>query len=759
MNRFLRMTLMASLLASVVASRGGAAQVSLLPWRPVPLEVGTVVPPANPADWYSGGAWLDENTVAAGIKSSASVQIRSLDGAVQQELLNPDGPGDQSLAFGCAVHAVDGALLVMAARSPRDGGPVLHVFQRPGPTRDFQAVARVALPGTLTGLASRMRIWSESVSGGLSARQLVVTWSNGSIGHVTVLRPTGPLAWSIESFTFTLQSSLARIVGSIRGDTIALLHDPALEVVHLWRRSAEGAWGATGQWYISNAPYDNEFSYPVVMDSDNVLVGQPSHLSGIGRLAHLRFADGAWVEVGSILPEHPVPYGRWGDALGAFDDTLVITRRDHMDGLALLEVRRWRSDGTLGPGPDLIDAQGASNAFSDDLAKIAFTPDGDIVAESEMAPFGGTTQWKPWNFILMADGLDLDRDSTPDLAALEAGSAPDCNGNWVPDAADLALGLESDANGDGTPDACEVDCDGDGVGDFQQVVSRGGDCNRNHVLDTCELASGAADADGDGLPDDCGADCNRNGISDAAELAMGLVEDCDGNGVPDSCDRYQPFELGAPFEDGLEGWTAAIWFTVEPGREVIDAVDFERADSGLPPFIAIVQDRGGLGYASQVEDSDVLLVEVPFVLDQSPAPEELGGPIQRLAFRPIDLSGTVAYWVVVSNVQRRSIAPQFSLVPGSCRMRSYGFPPTVAGARTSVLGVYSSTTAAAIWPVPARCHDPADLNRDGRVNGADLGMLLSGWNSTASLLDLDGNGIVAGADLGMLLEAWGVGEK
>jgi len=48
----------------------------------------------------------------------------------------------------------------------------------------------------------------------------------------------------------------------------------------------------------------------------------------------------------------------------------------------------------------------------------------------------------------------------------------------------------------------------------------------------------------------------------------------------------------------------------------------------------------------------------------------------------------------------------------------------------------------------------ADLNGDGSVTGADLGILLGDWGqSTAS--DIDGNGVVDGADLGRLLGAWG----
>jgi len=47
-----------------------------------------------------------------------------------------------------------------------------------------------------------------------------------------------------------------------------------------------------------------------------------------------------------------------------------------------------------------------------------------------------------------------------------------------------------------------------------------------------------------------------------------------------------------------------------------------------------------------------------------------------------------------------------------------------------------------------------DLNGDGTVDGADLGILLSAWN-TSGPGDLNGDGTVDGADLGLLLSAWG----
>lgn len=47
-----------------------------------------------------------------------------------------------------------------------------------------------------------------------------------------------------------------------------------------------------------------------------------------------------------------------------------------------------------------------------------------------------------------------------------------------------------------------------------------------------------------------------------------------------------------------------------------------------------------------------------------------------------------------------------------------------------------------------------DLNNDGVVDGADLGLLLGVWGMIDSDADLNGDGTVDGADLGLLLSAW-----
>ena len=52
------------------------------------------------------------------------------------------------------------------------------------------------------------------------------------------------------------------------------------------------------------------------------------------------------------------------------------------------------------------------------------------------------------------------------------------------------------------------------------------------------------------------------------------------------------------------------------------------------------------------------------------------------------------------------------------------------------------------------CDCLGDLNHDGVVNGADLGILLGQWGASTTA-DLNNDGLVTGADIGLLLGAWG----
>jgi hypothetical protein len=76
------------------------------------------------------------------------------------------------------------------------------------------------------------------------------------------------------------------------------------------------------------------------------------------------------------------------------------------------------------------------------------------------------------------------------------------------------------------------------------------------------------------------------------------------------------------------------------------------------------------------------------------------------------------------------------------------FKPATAGSPATSIAISGKGPIAPLPP-----SDPADLNGDGLIDGADLGVLLGAWGSTGG--DIDGNGTTDGTDLGLLLAAWG----
>jgi len=55
---------------------------------------------------------------------------------------------------------------------------------------------------------------------------------------------------------------------------------------------------------------------------------------------------------------------------------------------------------------------------------------------------------------------------------------------------------------------------------------------------------------------------------------------------------------------------------------------------------------------------------------------------------------------------------------------------------------------------PGAPRDPADINNDGLVDGADLALVLTDWDLLVSPADVNGDGLVDGADLALVLLAW-----
>jgi hypothetical protein len=191
---------------------------------------------------------------------------------------------------------------------------------------------------------------------------------------------------------------------------------------------------------------------------------------------------------------------------------------------------------------------------------------------------------------------------------------------------------------------------------------------------------------------------------------------------------------------------------------------------GLPDFLV----GCGLGNAAAVLRSG------PDGLHAA-APLPMGGPQKSVALTDLDGDGDVDPLAVVQspglgtstfNALRNDGAgggplalaapPATSLlgespsvlVTGALGERGLASALLISSVTGEGLGPFPITIRPVLRPEQPRRGGPGDLNGDGLVDGADLGLLLGAWDSAWPPGDLDGNGIVDGGDLGLLLGAW-----
>ncbi len=136
--------------------------------------------------------------------------------------------------------------------------------------------------------------------------------------------------------------------------------------------------------------------------------------------------------------------------------------------------------------------------------------------------------------------------------------------------------------------------------------------------------------------------------------------------------------------------------------------------------------------------------EVPMVLDQT----------ALVVARVHDNNDGTITWSLFMNPavgQAEPQAPDATMTIAGTALPQATFIYNDGGFSTDEIR-FATTWASVLPAIAAPC--TADLDGNGQVNGADLGMLLGNWGSPGQG-DLDGNGMVDGADLGALLGSWG----
>ena len=163
--------------------------------------------------------------------------------------------------------------------------------------------------------------------------------------------------------------------------------------------------------------------------------------------------------------------------------------------------------------------------------------------------------------------------------------------------------------------------------------------------------------------------------------------------------------------------------------------------------------RGGVRVAAGDINGDSAL---PFVISEIP-------PNERAHARPASDS-TIGDVVVIRELDKSTPKLAEAIADGTV-FPSVEFDTMVitftgleVAPETGVVQIVYEATGVDSLTLELSAPNPADLNGDGVVDGADLGLLLGMWGGCGSAFcpaDLNGDGVVDGADLGVLLGAWG----
>lgn len=209
--------------------------------------------------------------------------------------------------------------------------------------------------------------------------------------------------------------------------------------------------------------------------------------------------------------------------------------------------------------------------------------------------------------------------------------------------------------------------------------------------------------------------------------------------------------------------TAGLWTLVDPVGTAAQPEDDHTPSPGTRCWVTGQGAVGGGNGAADVDGGTTTLVSPP--LDGSDLAAELvywrwysnnQGSAPNEDSMPVEWSADGATWALLEDVSLNSGAwvevrrplSSFLAAPGEFRVR---FRARDLGAGSVVEAGVDDVRIERIGCAFA----PADVNQDGRVDGADLGLLLGSWGSSAlPPSDINRDGTVDGTDLGLLLGSW-----
>ena len=257
-------------------------------------------------------------------------------------------------------------------------------------------------------------------------------------------------------------------------------------------------------------------------------------------------------------------------------------------------------------------------------------------------------------------------------------------------------------------------------------------------------------------------DCNSDGIVDYGQCHDGTLPDYNRNNIPDCCERGEACVVGRyPVQwrddDGGNGhWYGVLG--VDPSRSPEEHFALAAARGGHTGTISstaenahcfrVIAGTGAvIGLRKQADTN------IPEWITGEPMtflnwyPGEGGNYWERYAALPSAWGGG---WLDTDLTERNFSLVEWDTDCNNDNIVDYGqiLQGQLADANTNgIPDICEGPT----------CHD-IDLNLNGIVDGADLGVLLAFWGPVSPAFpraDINGDGLVNGADLGIMLAFWG----
>ncbi|MFZ9881038.1 MAG: hypothetical protein ACO3QC_06520, partial [Phycisphaerales bacterium] len=228
------------------------------------------------------------------------------------------------------------------------------------------------------------------------------------------------------------------------------------------------------------------------------------------------------------------------------------------------------------------------------------------------------------------------------------------------------------------------------------------------------------------------------------------------------------FETSTGWTGGVAGDTATsgVWVRVDPIATTAQPEDDHTPAPGTLCWITGNGVVGGAAGAADVDGGITTLLSPVFNMSAMDEPlieywfwysNNLGGAPNEDSM-PVEISNNGGTsWTLLENVTQNNGA----WTKRSWRVRDFIAPTSNMRVRFVARDLNTGSLVEAgvddfrVIDVDCTPSNPADLDGDGNVNGADLTILLGAWGSSNAAYDLDGSGSVDGGDLAVLLGSWG----